>query len=239
MLATVRSEQSGKSMRIGVTMRVIENPTYAERRDAISHDCIQWLDRLGYCPVLIPNGLASPVVFIRELEIDGLVLTSGNDVLPRPNTLDETSAERDRTEYEIIRVASGRGLPILGICRGMHVLNLYFGGRVVADVAGRIANAGQHVAVEHLVKLDDVFGRVAGLPQITTNSFHNQAITIDGLGAGLKAFGQSARDGLVEGLVHMELPVLAVQWHPERPNPASVFDRAIVRRLFAERAFWK
>jgi len=225
-------------MRIGITMRVVETEAYREPRDAISHDCIRWLEGLGHTPLPIPNSLAAPAAFVREFGLEGVVLSSGNDVAPRPGA-DETAQERDRTETALLEAAAGQRLPVFGICRGMHVINRHFGGEIVADIKTECPGAAGHVASEHGVDLDDAFGRIAGAQRIVTNSFHNQAVRAAGLGAGIKAFARCTSDGLVEGIVHAELPFLAVQWHPERPNPASPFDQAIVQRLFGELSFWR
>lgn len=223
-------------MRIGMTMRVVEAVAYHELRDAISHDCIRWLEALGHMPILIPNPLADPVAYARAVGAEGFVLTSGNDVTPRPNVPDETSPIRDRTEYALIAHAAAESLPVLGICRGMHLVNLYFGGRVIADFKTQYPGAARHVAIDHNVTLDLQFERFARSANIVTNSFHNQAVTADGVGLGLKVFARCANDGIVEGLYHEALPIVAVQWHPERPNPAAGFDRALADMVFRDRA---
>lgn len=222
-------------MRVGVTMRVVEAPSYTERRDAISHDCIHWLSGMQHTPLLIPNCLPEPVTFLDEYGIQAVVLTSGNDVVPRPEGCEEIAPERDYTEFEILRYATSRRIPVLGICRGMHIINRFFGGSVVADCRTQHLGAIDHVATEHAVELDASFRDMASAQQIITNSFHNQAVASDGVGAGLKAFARCTGDGLVEGLIHGELPILAIQWHPERPNPAAAFDKAIVDKLFNDK----
>ena len=221
-------------MRVGVTMRVVEAPSYIERRDAISHDCIHWLSGMQHTPLLIPNCLPEPAIFLDEYGIQAVVLTSGNDAVPRPGSRAEPAVERDRTELEILRYATSRHIPVLGICRGMHIINQFFGGSVVADCRTQHPGAVNHVATEHGVELDASFAKMASTRWIMTNSFHNQAVSIEGVGAGLKAFARCIDDGLVEGLIHAELPILAVQWHPERPNPAAAVDQMIVDKLFGD-----
>lgn len=216
-------------------MRVVEAPAYIERRDAISHDCVHWLSGMQHTPLLIPNCLSAPAAFLDEYGIDAVVLTSGNDVVPRPGSHEELAAERDFTEIEVLRYATERRIPVLGICRGMHIINRFFGGSVVADCRTQHPGAINHVATEHAVELDTSFSGVASVRRIMTNSYHNQAVSPDGVGTGLKVFARCIDDGLVEGLMHAELPILAVQWHPERPNPAATVDQAIIDKLFAKR----
>src|SRR4030042_2095176 len=66
-------------VKVAVTLRVIENQNYSEKRDAISHDWIGFLEKRNICPVLIPNAISSPLSFLSALgNIDGVLLTSGN-----------------------------------------------------------------------------------------------------------------------------------------------------------------
>ena len=225
-------------MRVGLTMRVVSASNYMEPRDAISHDFIRWLESLGWQVALIPNCLRSSTNYLEETGIEAIVLSSGNDVIPRPGTLDDTSAERDLTENAMIVSAISLKRPVFGICRGLHIINRYFGGCVKADIS-TIDGASSHVATTHDVRLSERFAQIGGHAQIKTNSFHNQGFTRDDLGSDLVSFAESVADGVIEGLHHAELPILAVQWHPERKNFSAEFDRVLIQRLFSEGAFWR
>ena len=205
--------------RVALTMRVTQAPGYAEPRDAVSHD---WLARLrdwGMTPLLVPNVLAAPDAYLGGLGANLLVLTGGDDLGVTP--------ERDAPEKRLLDGAVRSGLAVLGVCRGMQLINLHFGGRL-APVEG-------HVARPHPVTLDaplkDLYGN-----EMIVNSFHTQSVPADGLGDGLVAAALDA-DGNVEALHHRDLPVAAVMWHTERPG-APAADRALMERLIGEGAFW-
>lgn len=226
-------------MRLALTMRVESAPGYDETRDAISHDWFLWLNSLGHVPAPVPNCLSTPGTYLRDFEVDALVLTGGNDLEAHPGAKDATSAQRTRTEEALIGAALDAGMPVLGTCRGLHVINAYFDGGLTRDIEGQIEKPAAHVAVRHRVRLAPPFNELAGAAEIETNSFHNQGVAPDQLAPALYAFANCAEDGLVEGLVHPELPLLAIQWHPERPNPAAPFDRCLLAKLLDEGAFWK
>lgn len=163
----------------------------------------------------------------------GVVITGGQDVHPScwggdpsvvrdidPRT-DPMVHDLDRDEYEIalVRAALDRGIPVLGVCRGLQVLNVALGGTLVAHLEpGEVSHLSPETAptdgtVDHLVTFDQgslvaqLFGESA-----ITNSWHHQAV--DRCGTGLVVTGRTA-DGVVEAV---ELPgsaVLGVQWHPE------------------------
>lgn len=219
--------------RIAVTMRIIEPHEYHDPRDAISHDMIRWLEELGYIPFPVPNAAASPEQYLDLLNADALVFSGGNDLLP-DDAGSAASELRIASELRLMRAAMERSLPILGICRGLHLINHYFGGSLRQQVVGAV----RHVAANHPVTLASPFKEIASAVVIETNSFHTQGVGKENLATGVCAFAWSEQDGVVEGLYHPERPVLAMQWHPERPNPARTFDRQIVDRLINQGAFW-
>lgn len=210
-------------------MRVIEAAAYAERRDAISHDWVRFAESLGLAPVLLPN-CADIGRMIDDLDIRLILLTSGNDVLaPAPGAAQgsDVSPDRNRTESRLLDLAVERRLPVFGVCRGLQMINTYFGGGLITDLAPVSGDAAAHVARPHMVTISDpTVAGVAGATW-TVNSFHRQAVTEATLAPPLRAFAR-AGDGVIEGLYHPSLPMLAVQWHPERPGAPTALDTALV-----------
>ncbi|MEU1422362.1 MULTISPECIES: gamma-glutamyl-gamma-aminobutyrate hydrolase family protein [unclassified Kitasatospora] len=174
--------------------------------------------------------------------LDALVITGGPDIDPAyygqpPHPLTEAdSPERDQWESALLRAALAAGMPLLGICRGMQVLNVVCGGSLVQhlpDVVHPDVHAGTPGTYgEHTVR--PVPGTLLGglLPEseLTVPTFHHQAV--DRLGAGLRVSAH-APDGTVEAV---EGPgfTLGVQWHPEQGDDLRVMQ-ALVRAATAAR----
>jgi putative glutamine amidotransferase len=172
--------------------------------------------------------------------INGLVLAGGADIDPasygeraHPETLD-TVPERDRFEIALMRAAIERDLPVLGICRGMQLINVAYGGTLLQHLPERFGHhehlrvPGTFDGADHDVDLleGSLAARAAGETHHATKSHHHQGV--DRLGEGLTITGCSAMDGLPEAI---ELPgrrfVLGVQWHPEADQTSKVV-RALV-----------
>jgi gamma-glutamyl-gamma-aminobutyrate hydrolase PuuD len=175
--------------------------------------------------------------------LDGLVLTGGRDLDPRhygakagPKTSLMPRA-KETSDLELARLALDGGLPVLGACMGIQLMNVVLGGTLVQDLATERPGPVEHastggVGAIHAVAIEPgtALARIMGPGQVQVNSRHHQAI--DRLGRGLVACAKSA-DGLVEAV---EVPgprfALAVQWHPEdmtdRPEHLALFQ-ALVR----------
>ena len=190
------------------------------------------------------GGVAVMIAPDRELErnpdemldvIDGLLLAGGNDVdpacygAPRHPETDETVPERDRVEIALSRRAVERDMPVLGICRGMQVMNVAAGGTLLQHLPDEVGhgkhrlNPGSFDGSDHEVRLraGSLVAQAAGEEIHNTKSHHHQGI--DELGDGLEVTGLSVLDDLPEAV---EAPgrrfVLGVQWHPEADEDSQV-----------------
>jgi len=219
-------------MIIAVSMRIVKNPTYYELRDAISHDWVKLLDALSVTPVFIPNVLQDPVEYIHRINARGLLMTGGDNVGPLPENsqaMDYANA-RDFTEITLLDYAISEKIPIFGVCRGLQLINSYFDGKVECD----IGSDGRHVNVQHEIEIVTApFPKVELNKRWVTNSYHGQGVKIDGVTPEMDVFAL-AGGGIVEGLYHKNLPVLAVQWHPERDNPAFELDKVLLEGWLAQ-----
>ena len=147
----------------------------------------------------------------------GLLLPGGGDIAPSLYGQEDIACtdidpERDTSELYALSQAVSMGKPVLGICRGEQLINVFFGGTLRQDLPGHSRTA-DHLDRLHSVRtapsfLADLYG-----VQAIVNSAHHQAVETPG--EGLRPI-QWAPDGTVEALEHDALPVWAVQWHPER-----------------------
>jgi putative glutamine amidotransferase len=172
--------------------------------------------------------------------IDGLILAGGTDIDPAsygrpsdPSTID-TVPERDAFEIALTRAAIERDLPLLGICRGMQLINVACGGTLEQHLPDRLGHSehrrvvGSFDGVQHDVVLVEgsLAAGAAGETAHCTRSHHHQGV--DTLGAGLVVSGVSCIDDVVEAI---EMParafVLGVQWHPEADQGSSVIDALV------------
>lgn len=153
-------------------------------------------------------------------EYDGLIICGGNDIDPvyyneKMNGSVNIDAKRDMAEFALAKAFAEKKKPIFGICRGCQLLNVAFGGNLYQD----ISNASEHCSFSDYdlvhkvtVKKDSFLYKMYGV-EFSVNSFHHQAIKETGNGFDVLA---TAYGTTIEGIIHKELPIFGVQWHPER-----------------------
>jgi putative glutamine amidotransferase len=188
------------------------------------------IQRAGGLPLMIPPDpelIEDPDQVLGRL--DALILAGGVDIDPatygaerHEETEPDTPRERDETEIALVRRALELDLPVLGICRGMQVINIALGGTLLQHVPDRVGhsghrrNPGSFVDSEHDVRLTpgSLVARAAGEEIHSTKSHHHQAV--QEIGEGLEVTGWSALDELPEAIEAPERRfALGVQWHPE------------------------
>lgn len=159
--------------------------------------------------------------------VDGLLIPGGVDTAPcfygeEPVAAVTTTDRRlDRFEIAMVRLALERDKPVLGICRGMQLLNVVFGGSLIQDIPTQVPGAICHSQKTltrdepfHHISLvkDSNLARMLWRDRLDTNTFHHQAVRK--VGQGLVPVAHSA-DGIIEGVETPNGRVLGVQWHPE------------------------
>lgn len=173
----------------------------------------------------------------------GILLSGGEDVHPkfynRPEYfsycyLDDVDEKRDEFELKVIHYTQEKKLPLFGICRGLQIANVFFGGSLIPDIP--TFKNSNHSKIEgedryHEIKTEgsSQLRKLTGLEKGEVNSAHHQSV--DRLGDGLVASAFSP-EGIVEG-IERQYPdgkplLLLVQWHPERMmNQDSAFTKKI------------
>lgn len=185
--------------------------------------------KAGGIPVILPINTDPATIYNLVNKLDGLVLTGGADIhpdfyneKPLPESL-EMDSVRDDYELKLLKLASNRNIPILGICRGEQIINVAFGGTLYQDLPTQYKqstiahkqtepreHATHNVNVVLGTQLADILGITDNIP---VNSFHHQGVKNVAPGFKINAI---APDGLVEGIeAYPDRSILAVQWHPE------------------------
>ena len=211
-----------------------------------------WLLAGGAAPVMVPAVDSQSTVLRSDIDLhdyaaalDGLVLQGGNDVAPQSYgeqpLHDDWHGDRVRDLYEIdlIRAFVAAGKPVFGICRGLQLLNVAYGGTLLQDINTQHPQAREHRVLDqyehhhHAVEFvpgTQLAGLFPGVLCATTNSIHHQGIKA--LAPSFVAEARCPEDGLIEAIRWTGPSFVAgVQWHPEFHDPAhphTLDDRAIL-----------
>ena len=198
-------------LRIGLTQRVDTIPHRDERRDGLDQRWHSVCAELGVMAVPLPNGPATAIELIDGLGLHGIILTGGNDVAEAPLAAN-VAPERDYLERALITHCLEHDLPLLGICRGMQMINVALG--------GHLRRTNGHAGVRHTLSNID---QGAWPDNWCVNSYHDVAIPLDGLAADLRSLACSD-DGDIEAFRHLNLRCHGIMWHPEREAPTRGED---------------
>lgn len=184
--------------------------------DSVEHDYVDYFLRLGFKPFLLSSKMDIKHYF-DNIHIGGVVLTGGADV----GESNEISEIRDTTESKLLKHCIDNNIPVLGICRGLQMINLYFDGTLTKNISN-------HVRCRHLVRCINPLFKHIYTPELMVNSYHNHGVFPDNLSPNLEIVFQNTEDNLIEGIHHCQYPIFAIQWHPERDVAEEKIDTLIV-----------
>jgi putative glutamine amidotransferase len=227
-----------------VTAPLIAVPTYHlgpgrvgnwEGAYALPEPYVAALRAAGAQVALLPPQPADPDELLAAF--DGLLLAGGGDIEPaRYGAADHpaqygTDPDRDELEVELARAAVRLGTPTLGICRGIQLLNVAFGGTLVQhlpDVDGLVEHRDEAKQAIHGLRVE-AGSRLAGaLGQVQAQGLSHHHQSLDRLGDGFRPVAW-APDGLVEGIEHDHGWTVGVLWHPESTAQADPVQRRLLR----------
>jgi len=217
---------------IGITCTSLVGPSWSKNslgrfQDGVYRNYTQAVEFCGGAPVLIP--MVKKITALERIlsKLDGLLLSGGVDINPKLygeeplQGLECIDAERDFTEIELTRLALEMNMPILGICRGIQMLNVVGGGTLYQDLFSQKSNCLKHrqeadmQVNTHRVSIarNSLLYQIVKKDEIWVNSSHHQAVKDIAPGYRVNAV---AKDGVIEGIEDSSRKfVLGVQWHPE------------------------
>lgn len=205
------------------------------KRSYVNDDYITSVIRAGGIPFILPFTEDESVVKEMMQHVDGLLLSGGHDLYPlyygeEPlQGIGDVWPERDVFDFTLLREAKERQLPIMGICRGHQIVNVFHGGTLYQDLKydpnctikhsqNQRAELATHTV---LIDEDSRVANIIGTTEVLTNSHHHQ--TVRRIGEGLRVTGR-AKDGTIEIMEGTDYPYLMTyQFHPEMMSRTASF----------------
>ena len=207
---------------------------------SINRNYAEMIAKAGGIPILAIND----DVIAEYVELaDGLLLSGGKDIATnlygQEKKFDNIFVDeaRDIQEWKLLDAFVPTKKPIFGICRGVQVMNAYFGGTLIQDIPAQLG--GEHskgVNHEIEIKKDSILGKLYG-ESLLINSYHHQGLDEIAEGFIATAWADAGGHKMVEAIEHESLPYWSVQWHPERmsgpvTNPAECEDSLPIFEYF-------
>lgn len=201
--------------------------TYNNGQTTVPRAYIDAILKVGNIPIVIP--FMQDEKRLEEIigRLDAVILPGGEDIAPAryhetPSPkLGEVNLPRDSFDMAVIKLAMKEHIPLLGICRGMQAINVYFGGTLYQDLPSeyQIKKVAHRQSVPKAIPTHVVYvephsylARVSGQDSLKVNSFHHQAVK--DIAAGFRVTARGS-DGVIEAFESDKYPVMGVQFHPE------------------------
>lgn len=212
-------------IKIGLTLSIENKGSFYEF--SIPSDYVSAVIECGGFPVLIPSLNNHEAIDKFLEEVDGIIMTGGDDISPELYGEDNrglsinTSPQRDEAEIYLLGRALELGYPVLGICRGFQLINVYSGGALFQDLEKEFSGGVVHrnmfrnpEDLHHEVNIgkESLLSDIICSDRFMVNSRHHQGIRVPGRDLTVTAYSD---DGLVEAVENRDLNIIAVQWHPE------------------------
>lgn len=210
---------------IGISGSVFEEGSVV--KSFVNRTYVDSVVRSGGVPFIMPICENENIIKKMIENVDGVIMTGGVDIHPfkfneEPNPkIGEISKERDDFDFLIMKHAFENNKPIFGICRGIQLINVFFGGTLIQDINSQkntkilhSQTAPRDVATHKIkIKKDSIISDIFGT-SAEVNSFHHQAI--NKLSKDFKITSE-ANDGIVESIEYKKKDrfIFGVQWHPE------------------------
>lgn len=194
---------------IAVSQRVDIVQPYGERRDALDQRWCRFLGCCGLTSINVPNNSEYVKNIFDNIAIKGILLTGGNSMV----NYGGDAPERDETERFLLKYAIHSSIPLLGVCRGMQVIQDYF------NIS--LQKIDGHAGTEHSILITNV--------KILVNSYHEWGTMQTN---GDLAVWAKSEDGIVEAVSHKDLPIKGIMWHPERFPQFRPDDILLFRDMF-------
>jgi len=201
---------------------IVQRAEFIEKRnetcDLIDQRLTDFLLSNNYFPIFLPNNTSYVKMFIKNVAVDGIIL-SGGDALTKYNGI---SLERDEVERLMIKFSMSKDIPLLGICRGMQAIQDFF--------QNNIHPVKSHVNTKHVLKVQgsNRFCKIIQSDRIV-NSYHNYgSFKVE------KNFLclATSDDGVVEAIKHDKKEIYGIMWHPERNKPFRKADKLLIKYIF-------
>lgn len=230
--------------RVGISTYVEKHGRLME--NMIGHDYVRAIINNGAFPVVIPFTQDKKLLLKYIDSIDALLLPGGDDL--DPNSYNEknlglsinVSIERDLMEFFLLEQAIDKNIPVLGICRGCQLINVFMGGTLYQDIESEKISSIDHVNdlreigfLSHYINIEkgSFLYSVYSSERIKVNSRHHQALNKIGQGLNVTALSD---DGIVEGVESAKMKLFGVQWHPENLIDLGREFNFIFKKFFAE-----
>ena len=198
--------------KIIVSQRIDEYLDINENREALDIRLSNMIYSMGMMPIPISSTVLrylSLKEYLDELSPHGVLLSGGNNI--------GESNERDKLEIKLLEWSKNSKKPVLGICRGLQLINFYQG--------GKMAPSNLHCKTRHLLRGEKEFC------EREVNSYHSYKVKSTGLGEGLVKIAWT-NDDCVEAIRHLEYPWLAIMWHPEREEIIDKNDLKLISKHY-------
>lgn len=231
-------------MNVLITQRHSKNQ-YGDDIESLESNYYKYFEKKGINLIPISNTTKNLEDYLKLYNINGIILSGGGDIdknvfLNNKNNFSNVTF-RDAIDYKLLNIAVIYNIPVLGICRGMQFINLFFSGKITTKLDHKNEYLNFICPDNHEIEIisnDHFIKSLDNQLNFIVNSFHNYFIRKQDLGINLINFALHKEFSLVEGFYHNKLPIVGIQWHPERETNESLLNIQLMKYFVNRSNFW-